>query len=386
MDIYSDKFVIHPNRIKDLVDAQRQLPNAPTRPGVIPNQGRNDWGWSAALLIYHWIHTDRYGFDRLNRLADGIKKWVWNKDMVETLTLLSNAEQLKAQLDGYISVGNDLTLSLKDIDTVNTALRSLNEAIEEINFDDPASDGLGDKQKSSGTMQGSNVMNKMNRETAMKALNIIADTVLGLQIGINMLTGGMGNKYEISPEYIGTVTTLEDLDNFAKGCIITGIPSKYIAYNVYLVASPALRGQANQKRPLMGQTRVVFPCAARSSKAFDTDSVLKIALNQVGIRSNKAEASISKALSDKTSRPGRYITPVLDCGSSYSVIRMMAAKTDYSYDERNRIARTTVAPRFQEICDELNLGIDVQGDIHAGNIGKLGDNWVCIDYGFFLRK
>lgn len=209
----------------------------------------------------------------------------------------------------------------------------------------------------------------------VEAVNGFAKLSSSLQYGMNLITNSMNSFHTIDAAYAGTIDDPTVLSKFVESSIDANIPSKYIAWNVYAVSSDKLRGSADQSNPKMGQSRIVlFPA--------DSNVVVKIALNQLGIRANNTEYMITEKL--KSVHKDEYIAKIMNVYGNKSVVE--AEKAPKPEGVINNIHNITSGLACLINAEISNLGLDIRvGDIHSENIGVIRDHFVVTDYGSISR-
>lgn len=198
-----------------------------------------------------------------------------------------------------------------------------------------------------------------------------------MQMTLNTISISLSNMLVVDARYKGSISNINDLSKFIDKCIYNGIPSKYIAYNAYLISDESIHGKdssKNEKNPSWGQSRVVFfP---------DESKVYKIALNGMGVDANKVENKITDILkSDK--KLLKYITPIFNSYNDSVIVS--AEKVDARKGLVSDNDAEAVARKLNDALEKLNMKSISVSDIHTENCGirrSDGSNQVCIiDYG-----
>lgn len=214
-----------------------------------------------------------------------------------------------------------------------------------------------------------------DKQELFQSLLNISNILFGAQLGLNTIASSMKKIYTIDGCYFDTVDDINILSNFVKELITAGVPSKYIAYNSFLISNDNLKGRANIKRPLMGQTRLVF----RPNKLY----VYKIALNGSGIDSNRNEQTVSKDL-EKDSEIVKLIAPVFDVTDGSVIIKMKNIISNGN--KPSKYQRDMMVNKLNDYCKSQKLGYYII-DIHVNNaLLDMDNNPVIIDYGAISFK
>ena len=194
--------------------------------------------------------------------------------------------------------------------------------------------------------------------------------------GMNGITEWMQRIYMIDAKYIGAISDIETLSRFVEKMAAYGIPSKYIMYNSYLIASPELNGsdsKANADKPIWGQSRCVF---------FPTNenSIVKIAYNPLGTIGNKNEAYITKILHGTSE--SKLIANIRKISKNKYVTEGERVNTDAKV---SWYACQDISDRLNKSLRLKNIGVEIM-DIHPANVGSRSDGSLCIvDYGGINR-
>lgn len=203
------------------------------------------------------------------------------------------------------------------------------------------------------------------------ALNYVSTFIMKLQIGINTMTSSMNRIHEIDAKYIGKVDNVEDLNKFVIRCIKSNIPTKYIAYNIYSLASDRLKGTANQMDPRMGQSRFVLMPS-------DEDVVYKFALNMMGLRSNTTEVEMYNIA--KRDEFDAYFARVIKSYDYNATLVMEKLQVGDTTDQE----AASLGEAINTVLRALNYKYRVV-DVHHNNVARRGDQLVVIDYGEIRR-
>lgn len=200
-----------------------------------------------------------------------------------------------------------------------------------------------------------------------------------ITFGSNEFSNKMKGIYMIDKRYVHTVDDLETLGTFVHDLIESGVPSKYVAYNTWLIMAEKFdnRGFFMDKRkysatpetkPRWGQSRVVF------MPLTDESVVLKIATNPVGIIGIKREHKVFE-LYKKAGVSGILATPLGHYGD-YTIETMERLKgydvnLDNPFDMKNA-KPSALAAKTIEMLEQIHTkhpDLPIIGDIHGANIG-----------------
>ena len=208
----------------------------------------------------------------------------------------------------------------------------------------------------------------------LEYINKFAAICNNLQMAVNCITGIISGIYTVDGEYIHSVGNIIELSQFIELMIKDAFPSKYIAYNAYIVSSTKLSGEkGDENNPIWGQTRLVF---FPSNKK---DSIYKIALSGAGITSNKIEFNISEKFS--------HVPKLCDLIAKTSGITkngciITAERVIIPDKGRYDGDVTSLKSDIDKLCKENNIKFEIS-DVHSRNIGiKQNGNPCVIDYGF----
>jgi hypothetical protein len=157
----------------------------------------------------------------------------------------------------------------------------------------------------------------------------------------------------------------------------SGIPTKYVGYNVWYVLDYDLDNRevffTSKTKPRWGQTRIVF----FPTKNGETDKVIKVAINMTGSRAIKTEKktydkfqnrSGSVSINGKTQPVGECLAKPLTIYPNGRVAVFEKLNTNV-----NKITAELVAAQFRYAFPEIP-------DVHRNNVGVLDGTWKIIDY------
>lgn len=229
-----------------------------------------------------------------------------------------------------------------------------------------------------------NVDFNKNREIA-RAFTQTGDALAALQMSINSLTNQIVQSNHLSVRYWGTITEPRKLAKFAKACIDSGIPYKFIMYNVWLISDKDLHGglDESQYSPIWGQSRGVF------FPLFDQEIIYKIALSGWGISSNKTECDITKIL-ENTGNPKdiKLVPKVLDSYEQFTMLKMERVRISKSIIVTSDDIKTRFDEALARFNHHNNKHVSIRlDDLHSKNIGydEIRRGPVVLDYGWGAR-
>jgi len=229
----------------------------------------------------------------------------------------------------------------------------------------------------------------------VRDLTDIGDDLAVLQMSLNTVTNQIVQQQCLNPRYWKTIQDPRLLAKFTKACIDSGIPYKFVMYNVWLVSDDDLHGGLNDYAPVWGQSRgVFFPLR-------DQNIIYKIALSGWGITSNKTEADITKMLSN-TGDPDdiKIIPKVLDSYEEYTLLKMErirparvpSSSSSSSSSSAVSVSASELRERFERALDRYNsrhhknVRITIT-DLHSANVAydEKRNGPVIVDYGWGER-
>lgn len=350
LSIEGDKIIFYTNTARPMWTNQNVEASGINPDQInVPNQSDTKSGWNATINTFYMMsHPDKY------KLFTDVIDMVANKEYLTKPTEFQNSVNALDVFWGQPNrVKNAIGMTIAQLDKFMEATDKLNTSLKMMDkADDP-----------NGKITG-------NPDT-MDALNVVSRIAFQMQFAINFITGGMNQIHVIDAKYAETIDDKETLAKFANECIKGRIPSKYIAYNLWTAATPRLRGDADRQKPRMGQSRLVI-------LPENENTVLKIALNQYGIRSNNTEANISDLLKTDNAQLVAFVSQSYADGTAIDM-----EKCDMSKECDDSV--------INQISDGLDKHIHDHGgdakviDLHQANIGILNGYWVATDYGFIKR-
>lgn len=207
----------------------------------------------------------------------------------------------------------------------------------------------------------------------IRQMNSFSTALIITSYGMNQLTYGLNKVYDIDARYLGCIKDPEQLSLFAERMVDSGIPSKYIMRNIYLAANDKMKGKGSEKKPIWGQTRVIFiPNGG--------NNILKIAYNRAGVNANKNEEYLTKLLSDTDAK--KSIANVLGSTNNRFIISMekvdcntknVRRRMDECNNETEKIHNALIVKK------RVRFSVN---DLHYMNFGIRPDGSCCVvDYG-----
>ena len=209
----------------------------------------------------------------------------------------------------------------------------------------------------------------------IKILNEISGNLSKLQMDMNAITGVLSNCFVVDKKYKNSINDIELLSEFVDNSIKSGIPPKYIMYNTYILSTDKIKGngdKGNENAPIAGQFRaVLFP---------GNDSVYKVALSGIGVKSNKSECDISNIFKKKNGAD--LISLATDHSKNYAVV------TAEELDTNEKILPSQLMDLRSELddfCKTNQIPLNISGDIHSKNAGYKNGKLAALDYGWVER-
>lgn len=214
--------------------------------------------------------------------------------------------------------------------------------------------------------------NKIDFDTLYNKLDKITAIAINIQMGLNNITNMFSMTYRLDERFFGSIKDVRDLASFTDKCIRASIPKKYFIRAIYDVAHSDLSGGSDKtdiSHTLSGSSRlVIFPKK-------NTD-VIKIALSELGRRSNKTELAVTTDVRG-TPLAQHFALVTKDYEDSALVVAQRAGKITDS--EALNFINSEVPGILREVKNFKII------DIHAANIGKINGKPVILDYGFAQR-
>ena len=222
-------------------------------------------------------------------------------------------------------------------------------------------------------------VSKLSKET-IKNMNEISIKFVRIQSSMNLLSSSLEKTLVVSEHFIGSIKSLALLDQFVATCVDEGVPPKFIAYNTWLVADKCIRGDKSEYKPIWGQSRFIF---FPPNKKF----VYKIAMNGLGITSNRAEIRTSEMFV-KMDRVD-LIAPVVKSFERDAIVVMerIDSKTEPSYAAVLAYTKhvNDAIANYQKL-HKIKLNIKMS-DQHKDNVkyDSVNKCYRSIDYGVATR-
>lgn len=303
-----------------------------------------------------------------------------------TQTILTKSEAMKSFHKAISSVKTFLMTNKSDEKTLSGLINFVNnfEYDEGINMDyEYSSKQLIEFQKEIADMYRS--ISRLNDPSTdiphdyIEYFRTIITILEGLSLGMNVITGAIKNAPIADLTYEGSITNLEDLDKFVYELIKSGIPPKYVAYDLWLLCDKSIKGEDEEYKPIWGQSRVVlFPPK-------DINNVYKVAISGMGLDSNMTESRITDMFKNDEEMTN-YVAHVTGSYDKNAVIKMERVEVgpDVKFnEEQSKILQSKIAKSLQNKGASFTIK-----DIHRDNVGisKRTGEVVCFDYGLLKRK
>lgn len=209
----------------------------------------------------------------------------------------------------------------------------------------------------------------------LKDINVFAQLCNEIQFGLNTVAECMSNIYAIDAKYVDSIGTVDTLSKFSEKLIDAGIPAKYTALNILLVADQKIKGpKANPLKPILGQTRtVLFP----PNKGY----VLKIALSKMGARANEAEGKIYNKVKNTSASK---LFAAVEGLTPNKCITMMEKITNPR--KPSAIELKAFRSELSKVTKDMDIPLNINADMHFDNVRFRDDGHaVTIDYGMAKR-
>ena len=298
-------------------------------------------------LLYQIFSNDSY-----REMLSNIAKALNDKNCEEVLNLFNKFDkQADVDTEKFRSITSDLRykITLDNFKKTMDVINEINVAASNCNLYEYAA----------------------GNDTLLKSANLFAVYLNNIQYSINWLTSVLNNSYELDDKFQYSVYRVEDLDEIVHKMIFAGIPTKYIVYNVALMASMELGGVTTVDIP-MGQTRcALFP--------YDNKVVYKVATNAAGIRANKVDEYIYSKVKGED-----IVAKFISHEKNYCVCTSERLKTSGSESRKKQDAeRIEKYVASDEFASKTGLKLY---DVHDENIGYNTDGKaVILDYGNFEK-
>jgi hypothetical protein len=220
-------------------------------------------------------------------------------------------------------------------------------------------------------------MTMSDKNTLNETLKALAEWISAWTMGLTCLGNEIKEIYKVDAKYKGSCKDLNQLDEFANNMINNGIPTKYVAYNLWYVLDYDLDNRelffTSKTKPRWGQTRIVF----FPTKDGETDKVIKVATNMTGIRANRKE---KKTYDEFQNNPTE-----ISINSHKQNAGDCLAKPLTTYPHSAVVVYEKLGTNINKIKAELvvrqfKLNFPDIPDIHSGNIGVSNGTYKLIDY------
>lgn len=223
---------------------------------------------------------------------------------------------------------------------------------------------------------GNIAMDKLdNSDDCKRASMELLSLLTNIQMSFNAVSGLFNMIWVLDPAYDNSVSDIKDAALFAKLCIESGIPPKYLRTNLYFLLTEDIVGNQTQNAPIWGQTRAVFIPQ-------NQDVVYKVALSGSGVVANKTEYIVSKKL-EKTP-VNTCIALTEDQYESYAIIEQEKCPSDVASEATRDLYAKKLKEKIKNELQNIHFPLRIDSDIHCNNIGfsKRVNDWVAIDYGW----
>lgn len=298
-----------------------------------------------------------FNFDIIDQIASIADKLLDSANNDISSMMLDAAKNLEKHIEdtsGKIDVyGGGVKITIEDVTKVSKSVNDLMDKISKL---------------------CSLEFNTAN-EDHMSAVNIVLGISSILQMSINALTRTMNGLYIVDKRYAKTINDPKILDEFIASLINAGIPSKYIGYNAYVVASEKIHdGPGSKENPIWGQSRVVlFPASG--------DVVYKVALSKWGAQANKIESEVSNKVAGTDGE--KLFAKVISSQKNQCVNSMERVLSEKPSADQ----ALEVSSSVRKFASENNIGLDLTADFALRNTGNRPDGSTCmIDYGYAWRR
>lgn len=212
-----------------------------------------------------------------------------------------------------------------------------------------------------------------NRKEIMEIINQLSWASVNLQGGIHAIMNGMKGIYDVDMGYWGTISDPKILAMVVEKSLKFGMPGKYLIKNIYLVCDKSLKGNGNPNKPLMGFGRLTLLSPG--------DIIYKVAINRYGIRSNKNDFAVMKAV-----KGTELESMFAETTSTYDyIINVMEKVKAGSANEPNQIEAAQLGEKINAGLEKLGVGFSIY-DIKKDAFGKKDGKYVILDYGYLHRR
>lgn len=311
-------------------------------------------GAALGLLFIKKLVKDRSIVDDIITIAHDIEQRNFENGAFSEKVLKEKIDKIASiWIEGNKELTTEYTLTIQEIDMVTQIITQLNDAIQKTGI------GLNHIDKDFSTDKG-----------IVDYVNTVNTLALLMQFAINNITSEMHNIYKIDASYIGSAKSTEQLSKCIEQMIKGSLPSKYVAYNTYLLAAPEMKKFSSELNPSMGQSRcVLYPT--------DEKIVYKFAINSAGITGIKQD----KFVYDTYKKIGREeLLPEL-ISTEYNFCLSTNQRVKTNSEQKNRNHNNAVAKVRNDVeLLKQKAGFAI-GDLHEDNIGYAYNHPVIMDYG-----
>lgn len=205
-------------------------------------------------------------------------------------------------------------------------------------------------------------------------INKLSWASVNLQGGLHAIANGMAGIYHIDPGYWDCINTIEMLATFTEECMKYGMPGKYLVNNIYRICDTSLKGTPDLDKPLIGFGRLTL-------LPKDKDIVYKVAINHYGVRSNKNDFIVMKAIIG-TDIMNKFALTENTCKYIVNVMEKVSSGSKF---EPTSIEAEKLGKRINEGL--VSLGIQFQiYDIKPDAFGQRNGKYILLDYGYLHRR
>ena len=209
--------------------------------------------------------------------------------------------------------------------------------------------------------------NKLFKKKIVDIFNDIQSVMYNVQRGLNYLFARFNKMYQFSVKYAWKwAKNQEMMAQFLNAAIQSGMPSKYIAYNAFLIAGDEIRGETKEyEDAIITPSRIIFFHSPKE--------IYKLAINGLGKFLNNTEEKVTNDLKDSSTN---VIAKVLGSWGSGVMISMERA------DEVKSLSREEIDKllnNFNELVKQRGKKYRLK-DITERNLGYINKNLVLSDY------
>lgn len=302
--------------------------------------------------------------------VDGLIKIM--KELNDTHNVTMNINQAKKVINNFWiqAPGFKFTCTLEEWEATYKKCSELGELLI-TSWDDP---------KVHTTQNG----NEMD-QAWIDVFNNIAQISSFINYGLTLISDTFKHMYDLDPSFYDYCRDIDTLGNFIEVCVNSAIPGKYIYKGCKQFCNidmcHTMKDASGKENVTVKDTDyshvggygrfVMFPK--------DTSTVIKCAYNIYGLRSNKIEENIYHETEDVPE-----VHKML-CG-----IRQMTKNSYVMLLDRcvptpvNLGWATKVRDRLNDLLQKAGKNFRLH-DINQNGFGKVGDNWVIVDYGQMRR-